>query len=202
VSTRILQRTRPSEWRRSAASFSDVRFSFGTDDPNVSVVTAPVATIELVFGGKSHGALKSMALQRPSAPKALPPEPEPEPEPPPEPEAWREPEPAPQPKEQPPEPANRIELIIDSLSQHLLTEPIPVTIDPLDDTAFVAAVRNSSINATGSSIGEALVLLKEQIEVVYENLNQRSGLNSDEKATLQLLHTYIPPQVRKPDWMY
>jgi hypothetical protein len=51
---------------------------------------------------------------------------------------------------------NRIEMTIDSLASHMLTEPMPITIDPLGEAAYTAAVRA----ATGNSITEALVLLR------------------------------------------
>jgi len=81
----------------------------------------------------------------------------------------------------------------------LLIEPIPVAIDPIGDAAYTAWVRNLDTNATGNSVVEALLLLKERIEFVYDDLNKRSPLTADQRTTLQMLHTYIAP--KKPEWV-
>jgi hypothetical protein len=100
-----------------------------------------------------------------------------------------------EPEEKPASSSHRIELIIDSLPHHELIEPIPVTIDALGDEMFTASMRDLEIAATGNSIGEALLFLKEQIESTFEDLNRRlSHLGVDQKTTLQMLHTYIPAQ--------
>jgi len=96
---------------------------------------------------------------------------------------------------------HRLEMTIDSLPHHELTEPIPIVIDPLGDTIFTASMSNLDISATGNSIGEGLLLLKEQIEFVYSDLSRRSSLTADQKTTLQMLHTYIRPNgPKKPEW--
>jgi hypothetical protein len=236
-----VQRTRSSAWQSSVVALSTTGFSISTDDPSLSVVTAPMPTLDLIFGGTAHGAFVSTrrtSSRRPAevatrtsdraadsveiaataASEAAmqpaeetsqsgeemsqpaeetshsdeettqlaeetsqpgePPEPEPEPHP------------------------HRIELIIDSLPNLRLTEPIPVAIDPLGETVFTASVHRLAITATGHSIGEALLILKEQIEAVYNDLAKRSQLDSDQKTMLQMLHTYIAPPSKKPDWMY
>ena len=88
---------------------------------------------------------------------------------------------------------------IDSLPNYLLIEPIPVAIDPSGDAAYTAWVRNLDTNATGHSVVEALLLLKERIEFVYDDLAKRSHLNNEQKITLQMLHTYIAP--KKPEYL-
>jgi hypothetical protein len=229
-----VQRTRSSAWQSSVVALSTTGFSISTDDPSLSVVTAPMPTLDLIFGGAAHGAFVSTrrtssrrpaevatrtsgsatdpvemaatdaseATMQPDEETAIrseettpsdegttqlgeemsqadePPEPEPEPHP------------------------QRIELIIDSLPNLTLTEPIPVAIDPLGETVFTASVHRLAITATGHSIGEALLILKEQIEAVYNDLAKRSQLDSDQKTMLQMLHTYIAPPSKKPDWMY
>jgi hypothetical protein len=98
-------------------------------------------------------------------------------------------------------PNSRIELIIDSLPHHALIEPIPVTIESLGDTVFTASMVNVDIAATGNSIGEALLLLKEHIEATFDELNRQSArLTSDQKTTLQMLHTFIQPQGKRSLW--
>jgi hypothetical protein len=96
---------------------------------------------------------------------------------------------------------HRLEMTIDSLPQHELTEPIPIVIDPLGDTIFTATISNLDISATGNSIGEGLLLLKEQIEFIYNDLSRRLTLTPDQKTTLQILHTYIRPVgPKKREW--
>lgn len=114
-----------------------------------------------------------------------------------------EPEAAEHDEPEPEKPANphRLEMTIDSLPHHELTEPIPIVIDPLGDTIFTASMSNMDISATGNSIGEGLLLLKEQIEFVYGDLSRRSNLTADQKTTLQMLHTYIRPNgPKRPEW--
>jgi hypothetical protein len=229
-----VQRTRSSAWQSSVVALSTTGFSISTDDPSLSVVTAPMPTLDLIFGGTAHGAFVStrrtssrrpaevatrtsdraadsvemaataaseattqsdeQTLQpdeqtsQPDEETALPAE-----------ETSQSGEP-PEPEEEPH--PHRIELIIDSLPNLTLTEPIPVAIDPLGETVFTASVHRLAITATGHSIGEALLILKEQIEAVYNDLAKRSQLDSDQKTTLQMLHTYIAPPSKKPDWMY
>ena len=55
-------------------------------------------------------------------------------------------------------------------------------------------MRNLDIHTTGNSIGETLVLLKEQIEFVYGDLSRRTNLSADQKTMMRMLHTYIAPQ--------
>jgi hypothetical protein len=85
-----------------------------------------------------------------------------------------------------------MELMIDSLPHHSLTESIPVTLTPLGDGVFTVAVRDINISATGGTIAEALLVLKEQIEYVYDDLSKQSQLDSDQKAMLKGLRAYIP----------
>lgn len=107
-------------------------------------------------------------------------------------------------KPSPEKPAHphHLEMTIDSLPHHDLIEPIPIVIDPLGDTIFTAAMSNLDISATGNSIGEGLLLLKEQIEFVYGDLSRRLSLTPDQKTRLQILHTYIRPNgPKKPEWL-
>lgn len=94
---------------------------------------------------------------------------------------------------------HRIELTIDSLANLLLVEPIPVAIDPTDDGAYSAHAHNFDIRAIGHTVVEALLVLKERIGALYEDLNGRSQLSPEQKVTLQMMHTYIAP--KKPEWV-
>jgi hypothetical protein len=215
VSGRTVQRTRSNQWRSSVTTCTALPYSTDTKDPSASTATAPLPTLVVRLGG-GVGARFVLAQAAPPAPRSLdqPRRPEPEPEPLPlhltleetdrselllqtkaeaEPEEWQAP------------PSNRIEMIIDSLPHHQLIEPIPITIDPLGDSVFTASMRNVDIAATGNSVGEALLLLKEHIDATFEELNrQLAHLTYDQKKTLQMLHTYIAaqaPQGKKSRWL-
>jgi hypothetical protein len=162
---------------------STAGFWISTDDPTLRVEIVPASTIGLVFGGKSGGTFA------PSRPPKVP-------------NPWNRSETADQDDEPAEHHPYRIELSIDSLPNHLLIEPIPVAIDPVGDSAFTAFVRGLDTSATGHSVAEALVLLKERIEFVYDDLNKRAQLSIEEKTTLQMLHTYIMPPTKRPDWVY
>jgi hypothetical protein len=275
VTARTTQRTRTNSWQSSFAASSASTFSIRTDDPSLSVMTAPMPALMLAFGGKSgFQALPTRPLW-PQRPPPAPPSPEntaaepvaesrvaeplsaessprdfpaergasdaaaekiepdaasdthsprsragrhlrllDHPETPP----VQEQEGAPPGESEPAEPApdaalsaepeaaepahpHRLEMTIDSLPHHDLTEPIPIYIDPLGDTVFTATVSNLDISATGNSIGEALVLLKEQIEFVYGDLSRRAKRSPDQTTMLQMLHTYIAAGGTKPAWL-
>jgi hypothetical protein len=179
VNGRTLPPARVVEWQSPLGTISTAGSTIDTDDPMASAVMLPVPTLTLVFGGKSAGDI--------SLTRAIPP-------------ASAEPSAAPPDIDrEPPAHPHRIELSIDSLPNYMLIEPIPVAIDPLGDAAFTAWVRNLDTNATGHSVVEALLLLKERIEFVYDDLNKRAHLSNEQKTTLQMLHTYIAP--KRPEWV-
>lgn len=189
------RRTRPNSWHSSRTPVSTTVTAISTDDPLLSVLTAPVGTLHLVFGGTANGAITLASALAPKAPAPSYPS-----------NRNDQPQPLPtasyDPDDDHAEAAahpQRIELSIDSLPSYLLIEPIPVIIDPLGDAAYTAWVRNLDTNATGQSVFEALLMLKERIASVYEDLNGRTQLTSEQRATLQMLHTYIAP--KKPDWV-
>lgn len=161
-----------------------------TDDPLAGEITLPAPTLHVVCGGKHHGDIgltKAFASAVPPANAAA------------SDQAAGSSAPRSPPDGEPPEHPHRIELGIDSLPNYLLIEPIPVAIDPVGDNAFAAWVPNLYINVTGSSVVEALLLMKERLESVYDDLNHRSHLTGEEKLSLQILHTYIAP--KKPEWV-
>ena len=208
MSSRGPHLTRTGVAQNSVVVSSATAFSISTDDPSLSVTMAPQPALILGFGGAAKlpfaivRATEAPPLAQPArAPAALP---EPIADVP-EPAAIAEERPvasAPiaEPERRPVPKTAPIELIIDSLTGHTLIEPIPVIIEPLGDTVFTAAVRNLNIQATGNSIGEALLLLKDQIESTYDDLNKRSRHDADEKTTLQMLQTYIAPLSKKSQW--
>jgi len=183
VSAHTAHRTRPTGWHSSHAAAPTVVFATTTDDPLLSIATAPTPTLVIVFGGKSRA---PFAAPRP-APPAL------------SLAQWHSRH-APE-EDEPPETDNSPELIIDSLPYHELIEPIPVAIDAVGDALCTASVRDLDISATGSSIGDALLLLKEQIEFVFDGLNRRPHLSSDQQVLLAALHTYIAPHPKRLEWL-
>ncbi|HVH79528.1 MAG TPA: hypothetical protein VM782_09080 [Stellaceae bacterium] len=183
MSAQTTQQTRQSTWHSTATAISTSISTIRTDSMSVRAVTLPMPTLNLAFGGAGNGDFtltRAMPRRSPVARLAEP--------------ALREQ------KSDIPKQSNRIEMTIDSLPNHILVEPIPVAIDAVEDAAFTAWVPNLDTNATGHSVVEALLLLKDRIESVYDDLNKCSQLTAEQKTMLQLLHTYIAPQ--KPEWQY
>src|SRR5262249_42951162 len=114
------RRTRPNSWHSSQPPISTTITATSTDDPLLSVLTAPLGTLHLIFGGTANGAipLASALTPNPAEPSYA---------------RVRNDEPTSYPLDDRAEAAehpNRIELSIDSLPNYLLVEPIPVIIDP------------------------------------------------------------------------
>lgn len=184
---RTTQRVYSNAWQSTVAASSSVAFSVSSHDPSAGRVATSIPTLTIRFGGRAGAAFVPHAAPG----RALPARPVAEP-----PKAV----PRPEGELRAPPSTNAIELIIDSLPHYELTESIPVTIDPLGDAVFTAAVRNLDITATGNSIGEALLLLKEQIEFTYDDLSRRlPQLGYDQRTMLQMLQTYIAPRSPKAD---
>ena len=83
-----------------------------------------------------------------------------------------------------------IDLIIDKLPRHALVKPIPVTISPLGDRVFIASTPDLDITVTGNSLSDALLLLKQQLELTYENLRGKAS-GREEERQLKRLRDYI-----------
>jgi hypothetical protein len=105
--------------------------------------------------------------------------------------------PHPQAEPEPGQGSSQIDVIIDSLTNHTLTVPIPVSVEPLGDKVFTASAHDLGIHATGNSLGESLLVLKEQIEEVYNDLSKRKHLDDEQKVKLQVLQDYIAPPPKK-----
>jgi hypothetical protein len=206
---------RSNQWPSSIVASSAATFSISTNDPSLSVMSAPMPALWLGLKGNSAIPFNLTQPAPPPAPVWRAPAEAPQP---PEPEAETKPEPvaeAPEPAKEPEAAvteatsevgsnAHRIELIIDSLPNHTLIEPIPISIESLGEKVFTAAVRNLDISTTGNSIGEALLVLKGQIETIYQDLSKKQqNLDVHQKRTLQMLHTYIAPLLppRRPEWL-
>jgi hypothetical protein len=84
-----------------------------------------------------------------------------------------------------------IELIIDSLPRHELIEAIPFTVESLGDKVFTATVSALNLVGTGNTLGDALIVVKEQIELLYEQLLKALELDTDQKIYLEYLQSHI-----------
>jgi hypothetical protein len=183
VSARTTYPARPTVRHSSHAAAPPVIFCITTDDPFLSTAIAPTPTLVIRFGGKSP---TPFAASRPITPALSFAQ-------------WHSRRAAEE--DEPAETGSKAELIIDSLPYHELIEPIPVAIDAVGDALCTASVRDLDISATGSSIGDALLLLKAQIEFVFDGLNRRPHLSSDEQIMLASLHTYIAPHPKRLEWL-
>jgi hypothetical protein len=102
-----------------------------------------------------------------------------------------EPPEAAEPEPQPAGETHRIELIIDSLPRHQLIESIPVTVDSLGDQVFTATVHALNLTGTGNTLGDALIIVKDQLEILYEKLTKTSNRDDDEKKYWKYLQSHI-----------
>jgi hypothetical protein len=200
--------TRSDAWTTTLGPSCGMIFRTRTDEVLPRTMQVPVPVFVLAFAsaaGATHGA--SAAVERgPTGSAARLPEPQAAPD------SWPEPaaplanaEEAPRMSGaseagQAQSQTNRIELIIDSLSRHPLVEPIPVTMEGLGDKVYTATVPDLDITATGHSVGEALLLLKDQIETVYDELSRAPDLEDWQLRTLGALQHYIARSPRRPGW--
>ena len=86
---------------------------------------------------------------------------------------------------------HRIDLIIDSLPRHELIETIPVTVESLGDKVFTATVGALNLTGTGYTLGDALLIVKDQLEILYEKLSKTTRLDDDEEKYLKYLQSHI-----------
>ena len=71
--------------------------------------------------------------------------------------------------------AERIQLAIDSLQNYEILKPIPVLVESLGDTVFVAEAPDLNVSITGNSVGSAFLLLKDHIINIYEGYRSKKG---------------------------
>jgi hypothetical protein len=84
-----------------------------------------------------------------------------------------------------------MELSVDSLPHLELTEAISVTVRSLGDRLVTASVDALNLSGTGDTVGDVLITVKEQIEVLYERLTKDSRLDEDEQNQLNILRHHI-----------
>jgi hypothetical protein len=85
----------------------------------------------------------------------------------------------------------RIELAIDSIQGYDLIKPIPVLIEALGDTVFVAEAPDLNLSTSGNSVGAAFLLLKEHIVTTYEGDRSKKGPEAQRTQQLATLEQYI-----------
>jgi len=183
--------TRSDAWTPAVGSSSGPLFNSRTDELPAMTMQAPAPMFFLVFA--------SVAAHAAALPIEATPPPEPVPEIPPiagvDGAADAVDEPA-----RPPRHINRIELIIDSLPRHQLSQPIPIVMESLGDQVFTAAIPELNIATTGNTVGEALLFMKEQIETVYDDLGRRNDCSDEQQRMLGFLKNYIGRNNRKSGW--
>lgn len=90
--------------------------------------------------------------------------------------------------------SSKIYLSIDSLPHLELVETFPVTVAQLGDKLFTATIEDLRLSGTSSTLGEALVTVKEEIEALYERLIKNNRLDTEEKNDLKYLQSHIKPK--------
>jgi hypothetical protein len=87
--------------------------------------------------------------------------------------------------------AHQIQLIIDSLPQHKLIETIPVTVEALGNKVFTATISALNLTGTGNTLGDTLLIVKDQVDLLYDRLVKLPRLRDDEKEHLKFLQSHI-----------
>jgi hypothetical protein len=219
VNTLTIYRFKSNHWANSVSLSSGAACWSRTDAAPATVMTVPTPMFVVQIKSASlqpnggAGSYRRMVPAPPTPPPPAPPAPEAEAEPA-QPEtvavdaAATVPEtPSARGERRSSNSNARIELIIDSLPHQSLIQSIPVTVEPLGDKIFTATVASLNITATGASVGETLLLLKDHIESIYNELNEKPHLDDDQRKVQELLHTYIAKshkyvakESKKSDW--
>ena len=99
----------------------------------------------------------------------------------------------------PPPRQDKIELTIDSLQNYELLKPIRVVVESLGDKVFVAEAPDLNVSTSGTSVGRALILLKDHISTIYEGYTSKKNLDSERTRQFKTFETYIGRPRR--NWM-
>ena len=99
----------------------------------------------------------------------------------------------------PPPRTDKIELTIDSLQNYELLKPIRVIVESLGDKVFVAEAPDLNVSTSGTSVGGALILLKDHISTIYEGYTSKKNLDSERARHFKTFETYIGRPRR--NWM-
>ena len=82
-------------------------------------------------------------------------------------------------------------LMIEALPHWRLIEPISVTVASSDDQNFTGTIYDLDMTATAASPNHVLLILKEKIETLYEELGGKSKLDATQKKYLGFLRFHI-----------
>ena len=93
--------------------------------------------------------------------------------------------------------SDEINLSIDRLAHYEIKKPIPVRIECIDHNEFLAEVSDANIAMTGDSIGDALTMLKENIEAIFERYESKERLGTEASHQLRFLEAHIGTESRK-----
>ena len=97
----------------------------------------------------------------------------------------------------PPSRTDKVELTIDSLQNYELLKPIRVVIESLGDKVFVAEAPELNVSTSGTSVGGALISLKDHISTIYEGYTSKKNLDSERARQFKTFETYIGRPRRK-----
>lgn len=101
---------------------------------------------------------------------------------------------------EPPPGNHEFDLIIEELPNHRLYQPIPVQMQPFGNEMFSASVPALALSATGTSVSDALLLLKTQIEAGYAEIEKKSDLDAAEKEHLKFYYAHIVKEPPPPEF--
>jgi hypothetical protein len=99
----------------------------------------------------------------------------------------------------PPPRTDKVELTIDSLQNYELLKPIRVVVESLGDKVFVAEAPELNVSTSGTSVGGALILLKDHVTTIYEGYTGKKNLDSERARQFKIFETYIGRPKR--NWM-
>jgi hypothetical protein len=91
----------------------------------------------------------------------------------------------------PPPWKDKVELTIDSLQNYALLKPIGVIVESLGDKVFVAEAPELNVSTSGTSVGGALISLKDHISTIYEGYINKKNLDTERARQLKTFEMYI-----------
>lgn len=92
------------------------------------------------------------------------------------------------------------DLVIEELPKHQLYQPIPVHVQPIGEEMFSASVPALALSVSGSTVVEALLLLKSAIATAYAEIEKKHKLDAAEKEQLKFYYTYIVKEPPAPEF--
>jgi hypothetical protein len=97
--------------------------------------------------------------------------------------------------------AGPFDLVIEELPNHRLYQPIPVKVQPTGDDMFCASVPELTLSVTGTSISDALLLLKAEIVSGYAEIEKKTTLDAAEKEQLKFYYSHIVKDPPTPEFV-